>query len=560
MTTESQRCPTCAATYDAAIRFCPQDGSPLGGGQGWRDPLVGTTLDGRYRILVRLGEGGFAVVYHARYERLGTDVAIKVLRRELSTDAEIVARFATEARTTSRIDHDNVVRVMDFGLSSGGLHYFATEYVPGTGLDVELSKAGRLPPLRAAHIVAQIAAGIARAHELGIVHRDVKPENVMLVRRGSDADVVKILDFGIARASHGTRLTRAGDILGTPHYMAPEMWEGRADAVDARSDIYALGAVTFELLTGAPPFDGSAPALLMHHLQSPPPLPSAAVAGLRAGKVFDEIVSRAMAKKPSDRFQSVPELLGVLSRAWAELGRPSGRLTYGKTLAAPPSRPVALPDVTAYESAPIDMVWDGGTLCDEIRRLHMLRARRLDELAAVLWPSGVPNRSTELREEARVLEDRIDETGEAIALVEAQSEELWERGREIEARLRLAVIDANLALAAARSGQAPTDTIERAVDAVRQADHALAQHHRRHQQAENTLRDRLGGLISQLAALEREVQPVLEKIAAIIRKETSKRPDLRAAVMAFAEIDGSLAAHQALLDGLDGRAVAVRGT
>ncbi len=490
------------------------DGTPLGSSAEWRDPLVGTILDGRYRVVLRVGQGGFAVVYHARHERLGTDVAVKVLRSELAHDRRVLARFVREARTTSLIDHDNVVRVMDFGCADGGAHYLVTEYVTGTPLSVPIAATGPLAPLRVAHITAQVAAGVGRAHTLGVVHRDLKPENVMLLRRGSDPDFVKVLDFGIASVPNADKkVTRPGEILGTAYYMPPKQWT--AGAIDARTDVYALGAMVFEMLTGRPPFEAATPAALVaQHLMDPPPSPTSRVPSLRGGAIFDEIVGRCLAKRPEDRYQSMNDVLGGIGRVWEAIGRPSGRLTYAKTAAAPSKRAEVVPDATVYQSAPIDVVWDGTALCEEIRRPHLLRTRRLDELAHVLWPAGVPEDAADIRASAREVELRIDEVGDHIALLEARLDELWTRGREEEARLRLAVIDANLSMAASldrlpealldeigvRAGEermAATDTEpdgarpEQPTERLRRADQRLALHHRRQQREEASLRGEL---------------------------------------------------------------------
>ncbi len=563
-------CPTCGyVPSDADAKFCPHDGTPLQGGGPWRDPLIGAVIDGRYRILVRVGEGGFAVVYHARHERLGLDVAVKVLRMEHAFDRAVVARFAREARDTSRIDHDNVVRVMDFGCAGREMHYFVTEYVPGTPLFVEITSRGGLAPLRVAHITAQVAAGVGRAHALAIVHRDLKPDNVMLVRRGADPDFVKVLDFGIAAAPRAQRLTQPGEVLGTPYYMAPEQWAG--GDVDARTDVYALGTMVYEMLTGRPPFDGTPTVLCTKHLTEDAPLPTGAIPNLPAGAAFDELVARSMAKEPSDRLPSMNDVLGLLGRIMSEVGRRSGRVTYANTAAAPPRRADSLPDATIYQSAPIDVVWDGVTLCDEIRRLHLLRMRRLDELAAVLWPRGWPPEAKTLRSRADALEDEIEEVGSEIALQEARLEEAWERGREVEANLRLAVIDANLRMAAALDRLSedvltdagvdpssieledtlPVQRLEDPGERLRQADHRLASHHRRQERHEQSIRGEIARLVAKLGVLERHVAPLYEDLASIVRRETARRADLRPAVMSFAQVDGALAAYQALLDAID---------
>lgn len=275
---------------------------------------IGTVLDERYVVEAKLGEGGMGVVYRGRHRVIDKRVAIKVLRRSLSTNSEMSERFLNEARAASRVGSPHIVDISDFGRLPDGGAYFVMEYLDGASLS-EVLRAGRMPAARIVHIGKQLARGLAAAHATGIVHRDLKPDNVMLVTRGADRDVVKILDFGIAKVGGDSqRLTRAGSVFGTPHYMSPEQAAGVS--VDKLSDVYALGVIFYEMTSGSVPFDAdSFMAILTQHMYKapiafrelalPPPdiLPG-----------FEELVLKCLAKKPEDRYASMDELLAELER------------------------------------------------------------------------------------------------------------------------------------------------------------------------------------------------------------------------------------------------------
>src|SRR5580698_1144363 len=235
---------------------------------GGPESLIGLTLSGRYLIERLIGEGGMGAVYLAEHMHIRKRVAVKVLHAEMSRLPEVVARFEREAMAAAHIEHPNVAAATDFGKLDDGSFFLVLEYVEGQGLREAIS-AGRLELGRALHVMRQIASALWRAHALGIVHRDLKPENVMLVRREEDPDFVKVLDFGIAKVPVGELtneepaasaasgapkiLTQLGMVYGTPEYMAPEQALGQP--VDARADLYAVGVMMFEMITGGRPFD-----------------------------------------------------------------------------------------------------------------------------------------------------------------------------------------------------------------------------------------------------------------------------------------------------------------
>ena len=256
-------------------------------------PPSGQLLDGRYRVESRLARGGMATVYLATDTRLDRVVALKIAHPELAGDPEFVRRFIGEARSAAKLSSPNVVAVYDQG-SDGGLHYLAMEYVPGPTLRELLSERGRLSPREALDIIEGVLAGLADAHRSGIVHRDVKPENVLL----GAGNVVKVADFGLARAIAAARQSRAGMIIGTAAYLAPEQVSGSSS--DERTDVYAAGIMLFELLTGSQPHVGGSPLDVAYkHLSDSVPPPSSLVAGLPSA--LDALVGFATSRDPRQR-------------------------------------------------------------------------------------------------------------------------------------------------------------------------------------------------------------------------------------------------------------------
>jgi serine/threonine-protein kinase len=280
---------------------------------------TGTIIGGRYRVVALIGDGSMGAVYRVEEQDTQEAYAIKVLHPDWSRHPEIIARFEREAIAASRIDHPNVVHATDFGCSTEGSFYLVLEYVDGRDLRVEL-QSGPMEAGRAVHIMRGVVDGIRAAHDKGIIHRDLKPENIMLVEREGNRDFVKLLDFGIARLESANNpqssmqaLTIAGQPLGTPEYMSPEQVLGKA--VDARTDLYSLGVIFFELLAGACPFDGNVPRLLQQHLTAEPPeLPPDVAA---AHPDLARIVRILLAKEPKNRFQSAAELAEALGASAA---------------------------------------------------------------------------------------------------------------------------------------------------------------------------------------------------------------------------------------------------
>lgn len=295
-----------------------------------------------YRIVRRIGGGGMGVVYLAEHPRLPRRDALKVLDAELAADAEFRARFEREAELAARLEHPNVVSIYDTG-TEGDLLWISMRYVDGAD-GAQLLERGPLPPSRAVGIVAAAARGLDEAHRRGLLHRDVKPANILVSRADDGSDAVRITDFGIARSMEAsTSLTSTGGVLATFAYAAPEQLAGAP--LDHRADVYSLGCTLYQFLTGSAPFAGRGPAAVMHaHLYEPPPRPSASVPGIPPG--LDDVITRAMAKNPAGRFGTCGELAAAAQRALA--GQRSG----GQPIAGAPLGAGATPGGPAVVGPP----------------------------------------------------------------------------------------------------------------------------------------------------------------------------------------------------------------
>jgi serine/threonine-protein kinase len=303
-------CPQCGTEYETAARFCPADGTALR--PKGSDSLVGSVLADRYHILKRIGEGGMGRVYLGEHVKMNRQCAIKVMSPALVNDAESASRFAREASNAARIIHPNVAAVFDYG-ESDGLVYLVMEFVDGEPLSRLLAREAPFGLERAIDLARQIADGLGAAHELGIVHRDLKPDNILVSRSRSGREVVKVVDFGIAKAMQegaGEALTRTGLVIGTPEFMSPEQLLG--DPIDARSDLYALGCIMHLMLTAAPAFDApTREQMIKRRLSENPPHAQALDPGIP--DAIDRVISRLLARTPDDRYSSAAEVREALS-------------------------------------------------------------------------------------------------------------------------------------------------------------------------------------------------------------------------------------------------------
>ncbi len=302
-------CPTCGRHYADDVKSCPEDGAALQAdatvATEIADPLIGRTLDDKYRLDSRLGEGGMGTVYHGTHLLIDRPVAVKVLNSRFVEDESAQERFRREARAAGRLRHTNAVAVTDFGRTSDGLFYIVMELLEGRSLRDVLAREAPLDTARAVSLMLQISAAVAAAHEAGVIHRDLKPGNIFVVQRSHAPTIVKVLDFGIAKlaseASDGVDqkpLTLTGVMIGTPRYMSPEQCDG-AELTPA-SDVYSLGIILYEMLTGTTPFTGPTPlSVALKHSSELPRSPREFVTGIP--QELEALVLHTLEKKPDDR-------------------------------------------------------------------------------------------------------------------------------------------------------------------------------------------------------------------------------------------------------------------
>src|SRR5438132_10054809 len=343
-------CSRCGTQNDDTSKFCRSCGldlaaTPIQTPQELTElELVREQLKDEYEILDELGRGGMAIVFRAREKQLERDVAIKVLPFSLAFDKEFVERFQREARTAAKLEHPSIIPIYRVG-KNGRVIYFVMKFLRGKPLSAVLGTRGSLPPAEIRQVLVQVARALAYAHKSGIVHRDIKPDNIMFDEHGQAV----VTDFGIAKAATGGKLTGTGMSIGTPHYMSPE--QARAQQLDGRSDVYSLGVVAYQSLTGSVPFDGEDSFSIGYkHIMEEIPAPPLETYDQRT--VF-EIIRKMMAKSPDDRFQSADDLVQAL-----EAG--GGLAAVG--LACPPPRappPLAGLRVAAGLATPLPRVAGG---------------------------------------------------------------------------------------------------------------------------------------------------------------------------------------------------------
>jgi len=330
-----KNCPQCSATYPDEYAVCPKDGSRLASGSPWE---ANSVIRGKYRILGKIGQGGMATVYRAHHELLDEPRALKVINPELARDEAFVKRFKNEAINTRKLQHPNAVRVDDLDIAEDSRPFIAMELVGGESLKDLIERTGPMPCGTVVEIASQVCEALGAAHELGVTHRDIKPDNIVLLRGRDLKLVVKILDFGIASlkevAGGGSNtLTGTGVVIGTPDYMSPEQAMGkRGDEIDGRSDIYSLGIVIYRMLTGELPFKADTTVgMILHHVQDVPQPPQKLKPELGIPDSISDIVMKALEKDREKRFATAPDMGTALRLAWASASRP---VPHGGMLAA----------------------------------------------------------------------------------------------------------------------------------------------------------------------------------------------------------------------------------
>ena len=374
---DSRLCETCGLSVPADTDICPRDGtvlldastSPFSGDMGGarrtapgmtvhlmddssaQDPLTGLKI-GEYELRQRIGVGGMGLVYEGIQPLIGKRVAVKVLRPELAAAEEQVARLLAEARAVNAIRHRGIVDIFGFGQVPDGRQYIIMEYLEGVALDAHLTEKGRLPVSEALDILDEVLSGLGAAHGAGVVHRDLKPSNIYLVKQPDGSRYVKLLDFGLAKMglpTGRTAQTRTDMVVGTPEYMAPE--QARGQPVGPMTDLYALGVVAFEMVTGRLPFTGTSPVdLLMKHVDARPPRPSEFVPELPAA--LDAFILQMLTKDPEARPGSAEQLRRQLQRLRDTLAHPA----HARSTAPEPARretPQALVSAEPVKPEPV---------------------------------------------------------------------------------------------------------------------------------------------------------------------------------------------------------------
>ncbi len=367
-------CPSCHKPVDGSERFCKNCGSPVPTASiAGTDPLLGQILGGKFRVVKLLGEGGMGAVYEGE-QQLGTKarkVAIKTLHKELSSDPSIQARFQREVSTIAELEHPNTIQVYDFGSTPEGQLYLVMEFVQGKSLASVLETGGAMEPPRADAILRQICGSLGEAHQHGIVHRDMKPDNVVLTERAGQKEFVKVLDFGIAKVDEDAKeqkLTQAGMVLGTPPYMSPEQFIGKG--LDLRSDIYSVGVMAYEMLTGKLPWSAESPGewAIQHMTVMPYPIEQLPE-GARAPEAMRTAIMKALAKTPDQRFANLKDFYeafsagGKMAGNTAVMSQPGSGPTMMQPLAAGTGPMGAVgqpgPSQGQYGTAPVPMTGSG---------------------------------------------------------------------------------------------------------------------------------------------------------------------------------------------------------
>ena len=438
------------------------------------DPLIGKVVAGRYRLESRLGEGGMGLVYRARHVLIDRVVALKLIRPDLRAETHLRAWMLREAKAANRVDHAHIIDIHDIGETEDGELYLVMEYLVGTPLSAELAN-GPIPISRGVDIIEQMCAALARAHDLGVVHRDLKSDNILLTERGGRKDYVKILDFGLAALKRDARLAPKGAVFGTPEYMSPE--QARGEDATPSSDLYALGILFFEMLTGRLPFRSSDRDTLLKLQQGqPPPRPREICED--ANESGEEIVLRLLAKKPRDRYRDAHHLQEDLKKLQRSLPSSTAwELQDDLPPASPPPPPPQSPGVTEWASRAaiftrmLSRAFSGKDTPPEMMQAMSqtwdlaARASRLEGEVASLTRKleALERRGRALRAEiGRKVEDLAQEESRVLREAAAHAEDQQRAGSELVQLERAAAAARQKADIAKRGGRMVPEVFEEA--------------------------------------------------------------------------------------------------
>jgi serine/threonine protein kinase len=392
-------CATCKTVYPADFQCCPKDGSALSSSS---ELLPGMVIRDKYQILQQIGSGGMATVYQVRHLAFNEIRAIKLINSQLADGDQFSKRLRSEAVIARKLQHPNAVHVEDLDRTEDGRPFIVMEYVEGQNLRTVIRQEGPLPVLRALHIAAQVTSALAAAHRLGIIHRDIKPDNIHLISQPDGSDFVKVLDFGIAKftddLSSSAPRTGSGLIVGTPQYVSPEQAMGRQTGeLDGRSDLYTLGIVVYEMLTGRVPFDSDTPVgLLVHHLHTAPLPPNELRPDLGIPQSVSEVLMKALEKNPERRFRNADEMLNAIRSVEEQIRQlPKSGTGLVETLEKNPeqhfSKTGKMPSAGAPREEEFGLVQESGT--GRMKTLEKNRAQQFpdaDLMLSAIAPAEEP--------------------------------------------------------------------------------------------------------------------------------------------------------------------------
>jgi serine/threonine-protein kinase len=512
------------------------------------DPLEGRRLDDRWTVGVQLARGGMSTVHRGRDEQTGEAVAIKVLRLNLKPELRSAERFQREARIAESLDHPNIVAVRGHGVADGQRWYLVLELIEGVSLARAIHRDAPFGVRRALHVTAQIADALSHAHEQQVLHRDLKPGNVLLVHRRDEPDVVKVLDFGLAKSlapSEADTLTRTGLVFGTPEYISPEQACGQP--VDGRCDIYACGAILFEMLTGRPPFVGDGIfETLRKQVVDPPPSPSEARDDIVVPGMVDRIVAKCLEKQPSNRFGSAARLARAVRAVGRHLTRRSTSDADGVEAGS------QVPTMGQNRAALLDGDDAARVEYDQLRRHRQETLRRAAACLDGAPSSAAIERILALLAEA---EKQDIDLGAELAVAASAFEDAKAVALAEISQLRLRNIDAQMEATVLRERPAADVGREPAADLVAIGE-TLAALERRLHEAEMALlqrtrdfeasRDEIGGRI---AAAQARIDGCFDDLATVVRAAAGPGPrgELRQLLDDLESFDRWIAGHEAII-------------